>query len=82
MRVTTHVLDTSVGQPASGIRLELHFTDGEELVRMKGMSCDDDSRTKDPIVNQSEVKMGHLSTSILHNGVVCKARKAMFLSTL
>lgn len=45
--ITTHVLDTGSGKPASGISVTLHHLDGGRWVRIATGSTDADGRVKD-----------------------------------
>jgi 5-hydroxyisourate hydrolase len=44
--VTTHVLDTSSGQPAADVLVSLHVLDGASWVRIAGGVTDSDGRLK------------------------------------
>lgn len=45
--VTTHILDTSIGRPASGVTVELEARDGDGWVGIGSGSTDADGRVKD-----------------------------------
>ncbi len=56
-RLTTHVLDTARGRPASGLRIDL-FTldDGRRLVR--SLTTNDDGRADQPLVENDTFHAG------------------------
>lgn len=56
--LTTHVLDTSSGEPAGGIRLELHYINGKKFELIGGMSCEGNGRTKDPVISAVDMTAG------------------------
>lgn len=45
--ITTHVLDTSLGRPAAGVRITLEFLDGEAYREVGEGKTDDDGRVSD-----------------------------------
>lgn len=45
--ITTHVLDTSIGRPAQGVRITLEFLDGESFREVGEGTTDDDGRVTD-----------------------------------
>lgn len=45
--ITTHVLDTSIGRPAPGVRITLEFLDGEAYREVGEGTTDDDGRVGD-----------------------------------
>ncbi|MEM6332039.1 MAG: hydroxyisourate hydrolase [Planctomycetota bacterium] len=49
-RLTTHVLDTAAGRPASLMRVELLRCDGAELVRLADVTTNADGRVDSPIL--------------------------------
>ena len=48
--LTTHVLDTARGQPASGIRVELHRVDGGTRTLLAEAITNADGRADDPVL--------------------------------
>ena len=57
--LTTHVLDTARGRPASGMRLELFVLDGEERRSLKSTVTNADGRTDEPLLAEGELAAGH-----------------------
>ncbi|MFA7484058.1 MAG: hydroxyisourate hydrolase [Vulcanimicrobiota bacterium] len=47
--ITTHILDTSIGKPAAGVKVKLEFLDHGEWRKVGGGSTDSDGRVKDLI---------------------------------
>lgn len=46
--ITTHILDTSLGRPAAGVRVELHFAlSAGEWTRVGAGTTNDDGRARD-----------------------------------
>ena len=56
-RLTTHVLDTSRGRPAAGLRIEL-FAVGDSERRLRDMATNQDGRTSTPLVEGDEFVAG------------------------
>ncbi|WP_414832044.1 hydroxyisourate hydrolase [Afifella sp. YEN Y35] len=54
-RLTTHVLDTAAGRPASGLRIELFDAAGEKL---REVSTNADGRCDAPLLEGSDFKAG------------------------
>lgn len=48
--LTTHVLDTARGTPASGLKIELYAVDGDARRLMASRVTNADGRTDDPIL--------------------------------
>jgi 5-hydroxyisourate hydrolase len=42
--LTTHVLDTALGKPAQGLRIELYALDGEKRTHLKTVTTNEDGR--------------------------------------
>jgi 5-hydroxyisourate hydrolase len=49
-RLTTHVLDTAGGRPASGVAVELFSVDGDSRRRVASLSTNADGRTDAPLM--------------------------------
>lgn len=49
-RLTTHVLDTSLGRPGEGIRIEIFRIKGDERQRLGETLTNDDGRCDQPIL--------------------------------
>jgi 5-hydroxyisourate hydrolase len=53
-RVSTHVLDTSRGRPAQGVKVDLHFC--SKLI--KSVVTDSDGRTDPPLISADRLETG------------------------
>ncbi len=49
-RLTTHVLDTSAGRPAAGVRVELFRLDGGGREQLADVTTNDDGRCDRPLL--------------------------------
>lgn len=56
--LTTHVLDTALGLPAGGLRVELFALDGDSRVKLVEMITNDDGRTDSPILPKGDFQCG------------------------
>jgi 5-hydroxyisourate hydrolase len=56
--LTTHVLDTARGCPASELKIDLYRIDGEERVFLKSVFTNSDGRTDEQILPASEFALG------------------------
>lgn len=56
-KLSTHVLDTVIGRPASGMKIELHSLDLGLLV--KSVMTNNDGRTDEPLLGESDMVAGH-----------------------
>lgn len=58
-RLSTHVLDTTKGVPAAGMRIDLHRLDAEVLPRhVKSVTTNADGRTDEPLLTGDAVTAG------------------------
>jgi len=57
-RLTTHVLDTAAGSPASGVKIELYLLDGGNL-HIKTVHTNADGRADGPILEGPAFLQGH-----------------------
>ncbi|HUP28265.1 MAG TPA: hydroxyisourate hydrolase [Chloroflexia bacterium] len=58
-RLTTHVLDTSAGAPAAGVKLSLfRLSETEGRVLLKEVSTNIDGRTDIPLLSDAELEQG------------------------
>jgi len=57
--ITTHVLDTARGRPASGIKVELFRLTGENRELLASALTNDDGRCEAPLVHGAEMSAGH-----------------------
>ena len=56
--LTTHVLDTARGCPASGLRIELYRLDGEARAKVAETITNADGRTDGPILPAEDFRTG------------------------
>jgi len=49
-KLTTHVLDTSSGKPAAGMRIEVSILEGERWRALKSATTNGDGRTDAPLL--------------------------------
>ena len=56
--LTTHVLDTSRGCPAAGLRIEFFRLDGEARTKLVEMTTNDDGRTDAHILPADQFQTG------------------------
>jgi 5-hydroxyisourate hydrolase len=75
--LTTHVLDTSIGRPASGVEIELHAVaaDGAQAL-VKRARTNADGRTDAPLLAAAEARVGTYELSF-HVGAYFRARGAL-----
>ncbi len=57
-RLTTHVLDTSVGRPAAGVRVELYRLDGGGRESLAEATTNDDGRCDAPLLEGDGFRIG------------------------
>jgi len=65
-RLTTHVLDTSAGRPAAGVRIEL-FRTGDQKLRLAEAISNDDGRVESPLLEGDEFCAGEYEL-VFHAG--------------
>lgn len=56
--LTTHVLDTALGLPADGLKIELFALQEDRRVKIVEMVTNDDGRTDSPILPEAEFQCG------------------------
>ena len=56
--LTTHILDTAHGIPASGVRVVLYRLEGAERIQKADMYTNADGRTDSPILPQEDFATG------------------------
>jgi len=56
--LTTHVLDTSKGCPAAGIKIELYKVLGAKKNKLAELVTDEDGRTQSPILPKDSFALG------------------------
>jgi 5-hydroxyisourate hydrolase len=57
-RLSTHVLDTSRGTPAAGVRIELHVVENGERRRVAVATTNADGRTDAPLLSGERLETG------------------------
>lgn len=57
-RLSTHVLDTSRGAPAAGVRIELHVVKDGARTRLATATTNDDGRTDAPLLAGDRLVVG------------------------
>ncbi len=57
-RLTTHVLDTALGKPAEGLRIDLYRVEGEVHHLVKSVATNDDGRCDLPLLAGEAMKPG------------------------
>ena len=56
--LTTHVLDTALGAPAAGLKIDLYRMDGEQRTHLKTLVTNSDGRTDTQILPEAEFANG------------------------
>jgi len=56
--ITTHVLDTNLGRPLGGIRIDFSRKDGDRWTLVKSVVTNADGRTDAPLVRPEEARAG------------------------
>ena len=75
-RLSTHVLDTSRGQPAQGLAVELHILRDAERQRLAATTTNTDGRTDVPLLSAERLETGtyeltfHAAEYFRHAGVL------------
>ena len=63
-RLTTHVLDTSIGFPAEGIRIALYSKENNDKNFIKELITNSDGRTDQNLLNNEEFFLGDFGNLI------------------
>lgn len=66
-RLTTHVLDTALGRPGRGIRIEVYSLEGGTRTRLKDVVTNDDGRCDAPILEGDLFTQGEFEL-VFHAG--------------
>lgn len=66
-RLTTHVLDTSLGRPGKGLRIELYRLDGETRIHLKDVTTNEDGRCDAPVLDGDAFTVGQYEL-VFHAG--------------
>ncbi|MGI9389851.1 MAG: hydroxyisourate hydrolase [Boseongicola sp.] len=56
--LTTHVLDTALGEPAAGLKIDLYGLKGGERTHLHSLVTNDDGRTDEQILPEAEFSIG------------------------
>lgn len=72
-RLTTHVLDTSTGQPAGGMRIDVAAVDGEGVRLLQSVHTNADGRTDAPLLANEALPCGRYEL-VFHVGAYYRAR--------
>ncbi|WP_048307141.1 hydroxyisourate hydrolase [Halomonas sp. PR-M31] len=57
-RLTTHVLDTALGRPGNGLKIEIFRIEGENRTRLGEVITNDDGRCDAPILEGADFTAG------------------------
>ena len=57
-KLTTHVLDTALGRPAAGVRIELYRMEAEGGTLIASVSTNRDGRTDAPLLSGRDFRTG------------------------
>ena len=79
-RLTTHVLDTSHGKPAAGMKIELGKFEREGLAILRRIVTNDDGRTDEPLLEGDDMLVGKYEL-IFHVGELFRATWLATLSS-
>ncbi len=71
-RLTTHVLDTSAGRPAAGVRVELYRLDGAGRECLADVTTNDDGRCDRPLLQGVGFRIGEYEL-LFHAGAYFQA---------
>ena len=74
-RLTTHVLDTALGQPGSGLRIEIFRLEGDSRTRLGEVMTNDDGRCDAPILEGNAFTAGEYEL-LFHAGEYLDAQGA------
>lgn len=66
-RLTTHVLDTALGRPGQGIRIEVFRLEGEQRTPLKAVTTNADGRCDAPILEGGDLQAGEYEL-VFHAG--------------
>ncbi len=71
-RLTTHVLDTSLGRPGKGLKIELFRLEGAERTKLRDAIANDDGRCDAPLLEGADFRPGSYEL-IFHAGAYFEA---------
>lgn len=66
-RLSTHVLDTSAGKPAAGVRIDLYALQDGQRQLLKSLTTNHDGRTDAPLLSGDAFKTGQYEL-VFHTG--------------
>jgi 5-hydroxyisourate hydrolase len=72
-RLTTHVLDTTSGQPGAGLAVELFRLDGDARRPLARLTTNDDGRTPEPLLAGTDLVCGSYEL-VFHVGEYFRGR--------
>lgn len=72
-RLTTHVLDTALGCPGNGIRIELYRLDGDSRHKLTEVVTNHDGRCDSPILEGDDFTKGEYEL-VFHAGDYLRAQ--------
>ena len=72
-RLTTHVLDTMSGEPGAGLAIELFRLEGEQRLRLAGITTNRDGRAPAPVLQGAELQPGEYEL-VFHVGDYFRGR--------
>jgi 5-hydroxyisourate hydrolase len=70
--VTTHVLDTALGRPAEGLRIEVRRIEGDAVRTLRTVVTNSDGRTDAPAIRKGELVPG-VWELVFHAGAYLEA---------
>ena len=71
-RLTTHVLDTAAGRPATGLQIDLYVCDGGSRQLITTVTTNDDGRVDGPLLEGAAFAGGRYQL-VFHAGVYLRA---------
>jgi HIUase/Transthyretin family len=71
--LTTHMLDTSNGKPASGVRIDFSALEGDNSRFIKTVHTNADGRNDQPLLTADSMAVWTLSARVLRRGVFLQA---------
>lgn len=74
-RLTTHVLDTALGKPAEGLRIDLYRLEGERRTLLRTVRTNSDGRVDGPLAEGEGIKAGTYEL-VFHAGDYLRAAGA------
>ena len=57
-KLSTHVLDTARGKPASGVQIDLYTVNSDTRVHLKTVITNTDGRTDEPLLSSDTIPTG------------------------